>query len=152
MQILTPRRNESSGARDPTASTWPMATARHRPGRRIDTLLDNVLPAFDADGRHATVVVDWSAAVDDPSRQVELRLALTSALEELPAHYRAVLVMRDVHGCPSAEIAEALHVSVGGVKTRVHRARLFIRKRLAESLDSCSVVPVVESARTVRER
>jgi RNA polymerase sigma-70 factor (ECF subfamily) len=63
-----------------------------------------------------------------------LRLGLTSAIEELPAHYRAVLVMRDVEGCSCAEIAEALHLTIGGVKTRVHRARLFIRKRLAQLL------------------
>src|SRR5262245_65299568 len=51
--------------------------ARRRPGRRIDISLDSVLPAFDADGRHATAVVDCSAVVDDPSQQVELRLGLT---------------------------------------------------------------------------
>jgi RNA polymerase sigma-70 factor (ECF subfamily) len=119
--------------------------ARRRRGGRIEISLDDVLPAFDRDGRHATAVVDWSAAVDDSSRQVELRLGLTSAIEELPAPYRAALVMRDVEGCSCAEIADALHLTVGGVKTRVHRARLFIRKRLAESLDSRSVEPLVEA-------
>jgi RNA polymerase sigma-70 factor (ECF subfamily) len=108
--------------------------ARRRQGHRIDISLDDVLPAFDGNGRHATAVVDWSASVDDPSRQIVLRLGLTSAIEELPAHYRAVLVMRDVEGCSCAEIAEALHLTIGGVKTRVHRARLFIRKRLAQLL------------------
>jgi RNA polymerase sigma-70 factor, ECF subfamily len=119
---------------------------RRRQGGRIDISLDDVLPAFDRDGRHATAVVDWSAAVDNPSRQVELRLGLTSAIEELPAHYRAALVMRDVEGCSCTEIAGALHLTVGGVKTRVHRARLFIRKRLAESLESSPVEPLVEAS------
>jgi RNA polymerase sigma-70 factor (ECF subfamily) len=58
----------------------------------------------------------------------------------LPAHYRAPLVMRDVEGWSCAEIADALHLTVGSVKARVHRARLFIRKRLAQSLESSSVV------------
>jgi RNA polymerase sigma-70 factor (ECF subfamily) len=119
--------------------------ARHRQGGRIDISLDDVLPAFDRDGRHATAVVDWSAAVDDPARQVELRLGLTSAIEELPPPYRAALVMRDVEGCSCAETADALHLTVDGVKTRVHRARLFIRKRLGESLGSRSVEPLVET-------
>ena len=108
--------------------------ARRRQGRRIDLALDDVLPAFDGTGRHAAAVVDWSAAVDDPSRHLEVRLAVRSAMEALPAHYRAALVMRDVEGLSCAEIAEALRLTVGGVTTRVHRARLFIRKRLTESL------------------
>jgi len=118
---------------------------RRRHGGRRDIPLDDVLPAFDRDGRHATAVVDWSAAVDDPSRQIELRLRLTSALEELPAHHRAAVVMRDVEGWSCTEIAEALHLTVSGAKTRVHRARLFIRKRLAESLESGSVKSLVEA-------
>jgi RNA polymerase sigma-70 factor (ECF subfamily) len=119
---------------------------RRRRGGRIHISLDHVLPAFDRDGRHATIVIDWSAAVDDPSRQVDVRLGLTSALEELPVHYRAALVMRDVEGCSCAEIAAALHVTVGIVKARVHRARLLIRKRLAEFLESSPVGRPVELA------
>jgi RNA polymerase sigma-70 factor (ECF subfamily) len=120
--------------------------ARRRPGGRIDISLDDVLPAFDRDGRYATTLIDWSAAVDDPSRQVDLRLGLMSALEELPVHYRAALVMRDVEGCSCAEIAATLHLTLGSVKARVHRARLFIRKRLAESLESSPVGSPVEPA------
>jgi len=64
----------------------------------------------------------------------------------LPPHYRAALIMRDVENLSCAEIAEVLHLSVGGAKTRAHRARLFIRKRLAESLSGrSSLGPAVES-------
>ena len=120
--------------------------ARRRQGRRIHIALEEVLPAFDGDGRHAAAVVDWSAAVDDPSRHIEIRLAVRSALDELPPHYRAALIMRDVENLSCAEIAEVLHLSVGGAKTRAHRARLFIRKRLAESLSGrSSLGPAVES-------
>jgi RNA polymerase sigma-70 factor, ECF subfamily len=108
--------------------------ARRRPGQRLELPLDEVLPAFGAHGRHATAVVDWSAAVDDPCRRTEIRLAVSSALEELPTQYRAPLVLRDVEGWSCAEIGEALSLNVGAVKTRVHRARLFIRNRLADSL------------------
>jgi RNA polymerase sigma-70 factor (ECF subfamily) len=107
---------------------------RHRRGRRMEIPLDDVLPAFDEDGRHAAPVVDWSARVDDSSRRTELRLAVSSALEALPAHYRAALVLRDVEGWSCAEVADALSLSVTNVKARVHRARLFIRKRLTESM------------------
>ena len=86
-----------------------------------------------------------AAAVDDPSRHIEIRLTVRSAIAELPPHYRAAVIMRDVEDWSCAEIAEVLRVSVGGVKTRLHRARLFIRKRLAESLLGRSLGPPVES-------
>src|SRR5260370_41077207 len=64
--------------------------------------------------------------------QVELRTALTAAIDELPATYRSVLGLRDVEGRSNPEIAQALGLSLPVVKTRVHRARLFLRKRLGD--------------------
>jgi RNA polymerase sigma-70 factor, ECF subfamily len=104
---------------------------RGRRGRRTDLSLNEVLPVFDEQGHHVAPSTDWSALVDDASRQTELRMALTSALDELPAHYRTVLVLHDVEGLSHLEIAETLSLSIPNVKTRVHRARLFLRKRLA---------------------
>jgi len=43
-------------------------------------------------------VADWSSRVDNPAMQAELRTALTAAIDELPATYRSVLVLRDVEG------------------------------------------------------
>lgn len=106
---------------------------RRRRPQRLDIPLDDVLPVFREDGRHAEPLVDWSARVDDAFRDAELRLALSAAFEELPAHYRAVLVLRDVEGSSLAEVAETLGISLASAKTRVHRARLFVRKRLTES-------------------
>src|SRR5438876_4085754 len=96
--------------------------------------LDEVLPSFDAQGRHVGPVADWSARVDDPSAQTELRMALTSAIDELHPVSRTVLVLRDVEGLSNLEIAEALSLSVPIVKSRVHRARLFLRKQLGDAM------------------
>jgi RNA polymerase sigma-70 factor (ECF subfamily) len=102
--------------------------------RGRDLSLDEALPAFDAQGGHVGPVADWSARVDDPSVQTELRMALTTAIDELPPVSRTVLVLRDVEGLSNFEIAEALGLSVPVVKARVHRARLFLRKQLGEAL------------------
>jgi RNA polymerase sigma-70 factor (ECF subfamily) len=59
---------------------------------------------------------------------------MSSAIEELPAHYRAALVLRDVEGWSCAEVAGTLKINVCNVKARVHHARLFIRQRLSETL------------------
>ena len=103
---------------------------RRRRRRSADVSLDNLLPVFDQRGRHVAPVVDWSTSVDDPARQTELRLVLSAAIEQLPDDYRAVVVLRDVEGLPHREIAEILGLTVVNVKMRVHRARLFLRKRL----------------------
>jgi RNA polymerase sigma-70 factor, ECF subfamily len=76
-------------------------------------------------------VIDWSAATDDPAIQTELRGALHSAIGELPASHRAVIVLHDVEGLPLAEVAVSLGITLGTAKSRSHRARLFLRRRLA---------------------
>src|SRR5438094_584241 len=63
--------------------------------------------------------------------QAELRAALDAALEELPAHYRAVIVLHDVEGLSMAEAAASLGITVATAKTRAHRGRLFLRKHLS---------------------
>jgi RNA polymerase sigma-70 factor (ECF subfamily) len=104
---------------------------RGRARRRDDISLDEVLPGFDEHGQRADSIADWSAAVDDPSIQSELRTVLTAALDELPPEYRAVVVLRDVEGLSHRDVAEVLGITVASAKTRVHRARLFLRKRRA---------------------
>ena len=105
---------------------------RRRPSSRREISWDEVSPVFDESGRHVGPAVDWSPRVEDPSLQVELRTALSAAIDELPAGYHAVLVLRDVEGRSNGEIAEVLGLNTAVVKTRVHRARLFLRKRLGE--------------------
>ena len=107
---------------------------RDRRGQRAEIALDEVLPVFDEDGRHAAPVVDWSESLDDPCLRTEIRHGVTAALDELPAHYRTAVVLRDVEGLSCAEVAEVLSISLANARTRVHRARLFIRKRLTESM------------------
>jgi RNA polymerase sigma-70 factor (ECF subfamily) len=99
--------------------------------RRDEISLDDVLPLFDEDGRHAGLVKDWSSSVDDPAAQAELRAVLSSAVSELPAHYQAVIVLRDVDGLSMAEVADALGITGPTAKSRAHRARLLLRKRLS---------------------
>jgi RNA polymerase sigma-70 factor, ECF subfamily len=107
---------------------------RGRRGAGRELSLDEVLPSFDEYGRHVDPVADWSRRADDPAIRAEVRAALTSAIDELPATYRTVVVLRDVEGRSHLEIATALGLSVAVVKTRVHRARLFLRKRLGDCL------------------
>jgi RNA polymerase sigma-70 factor (ECF subfamily) len=112
---------------------------RGRQSHRNELSLDEVLPLFDERGCHAEPVADWSRAVNDPAVQAELRMTLSAAIDELPAAYRAVLVLRDIEGRSNAEIADDLGLSIAVVKTRAHRARLFLRKRLDQCMTTTDV-------------
>jgi RNA polymerase sigma-70 factor, ECF subfamily len=109
---------------------------RTRHSRRHDLSWDDVMPVFDEGGSHAVPLADWAPRVDDSSVQTELRMALTAAIDELPAAYRTALVLRDVQGLSNAEIADILGLNIPVVKTRVHRARLFLRKQLGDAMTS----------------
>jgi RNA polymerase sigma-70 factor, ECF subfamily len=109
---------------------------RTRQSRRHDLSWDDVMPVFDEGGSHAVPLADWAPRVNDSSVQTELRMALTAAIDELPAAYRTALVLRDVQGLSNAEIADILGLNIPVVKTRVHRARLFLRKQLGDAMTS----------------
>jgi RNA polymerase sigma-70 factor (ECF subfamily) len=78
------------------------------------------------------VAVDWSRRLTDPAIEGELKAVLSGAIGELPADYRTALVLHDVEGLSNPEIAQTLQLNLGTVKSRVHRARLFLRRRLAD--------------------
>ena len=100
--------------------------------------LDDVLPALDGDGLHFEPMDDWTPRVDDNAVNGELRDALERAIAELPDDYRTALVMHDVEGMANPDIAETLGISLPAVKSRVHRSRLFVRKKLAGYLGARS--------------
>jgi RNA polymerase sigma-70 factor (ECF subfamily) len=67
----------------------------------------------------------------DPGEQVSLRVDLSAALRELPDEYRDAVVMHDLGGIPYEDIATALGVRIGTVKSRISRGR----RRLAQLLE-----------------
>jgi RNA polymerase sigma-70 factor (ECF subfamily) len=98
--------------------------------RRNEITLDEVLPDLHEDRHRADPLTDWSTKLADPALQRELRDVLSSAVSELPPHYRAVIVLRDVEGLSMTEVVDALGITIGTAKARAHRARLLLRKRL----------------------
>jgi RNA polymerase sigma-70 factor, ECF subfamily len=60
----------------------------------------------------------------------EVRDEISRAVNRLPEQYRAVFVLRDVDGLTNQEVGEILNLSVPAVKSRLHRSRLMLRKKL----------------------
>ncbi|HEY2994400.1 MAG TPA: sigma-70 family RNA polymerase sigma factor [Methylomirabilota bacterium] len=106
---------------------------RTRRQKSAEIALDDVLPSLD-DDRHFEPMDDWSNRVDERALQGELRQVLQEAIDGLPPDYRTALVMHDVEGLSNPDIAETLGISLPAVKSRVHRSRLYVRKKLAEYL------------------
>jgi len=107
--------------------------------KTLEIAIDDVLPDLDQNGRHFEAMDDWSRRVDEVTLQGELRRILVEAIDGLPPDYRTALVLHDVEGLSNPDIAEALGISLPAVKSRVHRSRLFVRKRLAEYMRSVEV-------------
>src|SRR6266498_4620867 len=107
---------------------------RARQSKRHEVAWADLSPSFDDQGHHAEPVGDWSAKVEEPALQTELRAVLTTAINDLPGDYRTAFVLHDVEGLSNPEIAETLNISLAAVKSRVHRSRLFLRQRLAQYL------------------
>jgi len=107
---------------------------RARQSKRHEVPWADLSPSFDEQGHHAEPVGDWSARVEEPALQTELRTVLTTAINDLPGDYRTAFVLHDVEGLSNPEIAETLNISLAAVKSRVHRSRLFLRQRLSKYL------------------
>ena len=74
----------------------------------------------------------------DPERTAvgnERSLALADALARITADQRAAIVLFDIEGYDYAEIAMMTGVSLGTVKSRIHRGRLSLRSLLEERLE-----------------
>jgi len=75
-----------------------------------------------------------AAAPAGPDRRL-LAAGLTRAVEALSPDHRAVILLREVHGLDYEEIAAALAISVGTVRSRLSRARAELRAALPEGRD-----------------
>jgi RNA polymerase sigma-70 factor, ECF subfamily len=61
----------------------------------------------------------------------QLREALNSAINQLPKKYKMVLVLRDMEGVSAKEVGTIMGLNERAVKSRLHRARLFVRRQLS---------------------
>lgn len=89
------------------------------------------------DGGQETLYARLRAVGNDPEQEAlarERENSLRSALRSLSRSYREAVILRDVEGLSYEEIASALEISVGTVKSRLSRGRLELRRILGSSL------------------
>lgn len=123
---------------DASFSTWIHRIAvnaalmhRRRDRSGLNVSLDEVMPAFEENGHIAVGVVDWSEQTSDPALQSETRAVIQAAVDQLDDIYQTVFILRDVEGFTTEETAGILELGIPAVKSRLHRARLYLRRELA---------------------
>lgn len=123
---------------DAQISTWLYTIAartclrmrRRRKGAPERELsLDEFIPTSEGEFR-LQIPVD-GLSPEEALQNKELRQALDAAIDKLPEKYKMVLVLRDMEGLGAKEVGAIMGLNERAVKSRLHRARLFVRRELS---------------------
>jgi len=115
-----------------TFSTWIYRITANSALMRLRKKQLPTVSIDDADEREAPInIADWAPSPVEQLLTKETQQAMNEAIEALPPEFRQVFVLRDVEELSNSEVADILDLSVAAVKSRLHRARLKVRNRLA---------------------
>lgn len=78
-------------------------------------------------------ISDWAVTPSRVTENSELKNILDNAIGKLGPDYRIVFLLRDVEGLSTEETGEIMNLSIPAVKSRLHRARAFLRNELNET-------------------
>jgi RNA polymerase sigma-70 factor (ECF subfamily) len=125
---------------DSSVSTWLYTIARRLCVRRRRRTASSRADSIDGSEREAAhAVADPRPGPEHAAAGRELEAGLVAAIDALEPGQREVLLLRDVEGLPAAEVAAVLGISVDAVKSRLHRARTAVRRRLARLIEGLPV-------------
>ena len=114
-----------------------------RRGRRPAVSLDQLPVDFDSTS-HTQGLRDFSGRPDRRVYAEEIEERVNAAIQELPDGYREAVILMELEGLTYKDAAAAMDLTLGGFKTRLHRARLHLRRRLEEfwrSVDEGRIEP-----------
>lgn len=123
---------------DAQVSTWLYTIAsraclrmrRKRKGEPERELsLDEFVPT--SDGEFRLQIPMEGLTPEEALQNKELRNALDHAIDKLPKKYRMALVLRDMEGLSAKDVGAIMGLNERAVKSRLHRARLFVRRELS---------------------
>jgi RNA polymerase sigma-70 factor, ECF subfamily len=138
--IISAYRHLASFRGDAKFSTWLTAIAINEGRKRLrkakDAAEDSIEEKEEShEGDYTPApLTDWREIPLEALERKELREALRVAVTELPGIYRQVFTLRDLEELNIEETAQALGITAGAVKVRLHRARIMLQKRLVPYL------------------
>lgn len=136
--FLNAYRGFNSFRGDAQVSTWLYTIAsraclrmrRKRKGEPERELsLDEFVPT--SDGEFRLQIPMEGLTPEEALQNKELRQALDQAIGKLPKKYKMALVLRDMEGLSAKEVGSVMGLNERAVKSRLHRARLFVRRELS---------------------
>lgn len=127
-QIFDPARGSLAG--------YLYGIARNQVLRRLEKERHFVALFDDMTEDGSPTATEYPASAHDPLAELtrhELIESVQQAVLALPAHYREVVVLCELHEMSYAEAAAALGCAVGTVRSRLHRARALLVEKLREA-------------------
>ncbi|MCZ6512740.1 MAG: sigma-70 family RNA polymerase sigma factor [Nitrospinae bacterium] len=97
--------------------------------------LDESLPNFNHSGFQNEKISNWSKSTDSLLFSNETKKVIEKAVDLLPEKEKVVFILRDVEGLSTEKVGDILDLTIPAVKSRLHRARLFLRKKLSHYFD-----------------
>lgn len=117
--------------------TWLYATVRNaclmKRRRRAGEPAGFVALDMDPEGAAPIQVADRAAPIDQRMEQADADARLRAALGKVPPAYRMIVVLREMEGLSTREVATITGYSEANVKQRLHRARLMLRRHLEDA-------------------
>jgi RNA polymerase sigma-70 factor (ECF subfamily) len=98
--------------------------------RRSEVSIDDDETEFREDDYYVMSAPEWRVRADEAAENAELRERIIEAVDELEPKYETVFLLKEVEGLSLKEIADVLDLTVAAVKSRLHRARLYLRATL----------------------
>ena len=120
--------------------TWVLSIARNEGLGRLRKVKARREDSLDAETDETTgdytpaILTSWREVPLEALEREELGAILRAAIDRLPAIYRNVVLLRDIEEMDVRETAQALGISEGSVKVRLHRARALLQRELAPKL------------------
>ena len=138
--VISAYRHLASFRGDAKFSTWLTTIAINEGRKRLrktkgagEQSIEEQVEGHEGDYTPAPLT-DWREIPLEALERKELRETLRVAVAELPDIYRQVFTLRDLEELNIEETAEALRITTGAVKVRLHRARMMLQKRLVSFL------------------
>lgn len=125
-----------------------MSRLRNTRAMRMAELTDvPVGPTADdvSGGPRAYDPADWSSLADEQMLRQQMRDRFAEAVDALPAIYRTPVILRDLQGLSTEEASRRLKLKDQTLKSRLHRGRLMLRKRLEHFADGLTLHRPVEA-------
>jgi RNA polymerase sigma-70 factor (ECF subfamily) len=77
-------------------------------------------------------IIDLSGGPEESLSRKELRKLLKASINSMPERMKKPFVLKEIEELPYRDIAKSLSISIPACKSRVHRARLYLRHKLAD--------------------